>query len=138
MAAAILTEHPVERQPRLALLRLVGDDDLVLDLAFDQALEHPEQVIRRHPEHRRAQAAERIERDDGSIGRDLVGEPVDEMHLGRDRPDAADRALRHDLDDPLGRSALVRRLHDVERALRVRDDLALGILLPERVDLLRR
>ena len=33
--------------------------------------------------------------------------------------------------DPLD----VGRLHDVERALRVRDDLAVRVLLPERVDL---
>ena len=37
-----------------------------MDLALDQPFENPEQVVRRDAEHRRAQAAERIERDDRS------------------------------------------------------------------------
>ena len=39
-------------------------------------------------------------------------------------------------DDVLGRAALVGRLHDVERALGMDDDLAAGMRLPELLDLL--
>ena len=44
--------------------------------------------------------------------------------------------LAHDVDDAFGRAALVGRLDDLERALGMRDHLALRILLAERVDLL--
>ena len=54
--------------------------------ALDESFENPEQVIRRHAEHRRAQAAERIERDDVLVAAHLVGEPVDQVDLGRDGP----------------------------------------------------
>ena len=47
--------------------------------SLNQLFENPEQVVRRHAEHRRAEAAELIERDDGSRRRELLSEPVDEM-----------------------------------------------------------
>ena len=87
--------------------------------AVEQAFEDPEQVIRRHAEHRRAQAAERIERDDGAVRRELVREAVDQMNLGGRRPiPIPPGCLRTRLDDELGRAADVGGLHDVERALR--------------------
>ena len=49
------------------------------------------QVIRRDAEHRRAETAERIEGDDGPLGRDFVREAIDEVHFGRDRPCATGR-----------------------------------------------
>ena len=54
-------------ETRRDLLRL-GDGDLVVDLALDEPFEHPQQMVRRDAEHRRAQAAERVERDDGLVG----------------------------------------------------------------------
>ena len=42
-------------------------DDPVVHLAGEQALEDPQQMVRRHPEHRRAQAAELVERDHGLV-----------------------------------------------------------------------
>ena len=64
-------EHAVERELGVALL-VVGHDDLVVDLAFDEAFEDPQQVIRRDTEHRRAQAAERVERDNRLVRRHFV------------------------------------------------------------------
>ena len=79
-------QHAIERHPRPAL-GLVGHDDLVVDRALEQPFEDPEQVVRRHAEHRRAQAAERIERHDRAVGRELVRQAVDQMDLGGDGPD---------------------------------------------------
>ena len=50
------------------MLLIVGNDDAVVDLAVNQPFEHPEQVVRRDAEHRRAEAAELIERQDGPVG----------------------------------------------------------------------
>ena len=85
-------QHPIERDPRPVLL-VVGHDDAVVDAPVDQLLEDPEQVVRRHAEHRRAEAAELIERQHGALGRELVGQAVHEVHLGADRPDRACRAV---------------------------------------------
>ena len=40
-------------------------------LPVEQPFEHPQQMVRRHAEHRRAQAAELVERHDGLRGCDL-------------------------------------------------------------------
>src|SRR5437867_4046820 len=60
-------EHPVERDlgPVLAVL---GDDDAISDLAFHQTFERPQQMVGRHTEHRRAEAAELIERQHRPAG----------------------------------------------------------------------
>ena len=50
-------------------------------------------MVRRDAEHRRTQAAERIERDDGAVRRDLGREPVDQVNLRRDRPDRCPAGL---------------------------------------------
>src|SRR5262245_53971840 len=99
-------EHPIERDLGPAL-RIVGDDDLVVDVTLEQALEDPEQVVRRHAEHRRAEATEWIERHDRALGGDLLGEPVDEVNLGRDRPDGTNRTALYRLDDVFSRAAQI-------------------------------
>src|SRR5580698_351197 len=76
-------QHAIQRDAR-PLLLLVGHDDPVVHLARHEPFEHPQQMIRRHPEHRRAQAAELIEREDGAVGRDLLREAVDEMDFSAD------------------------------------------------------
>src|SRR5688572_3964 len=53
-------KHPIERDLRPVLL-LVGDDDSVVYVSLQQPFENPEQVVRRHAEHRRAQTPELIE-----------------------------------------------------------------------------
>ena len=88
-------QHAVERDLRPVLL-LVGHDDAVVHLAVDEAFEHPEQVVRRDAEHRRAQAAELIEREDGAVGLHSAREPVDQVDLGADRP----RPIRPDSRSP--------------------------------------
>src|SRR6185436_17731252 len=40
-------QHPIEGDLR-PLLLIVGDDDLIVDAAFDQLFENPEQMVRRH------------------------------------------------------------------------------------------
>ena len=59
-------KHPIERDLRPVLL-LVGHDDSVVHLAFDEPFENPEQMVRRHAEHRRAQAPELVERQHGLL-----------------------------------------------------------------------
>ena len=53
------------------MLLLVGNDDPVVDSSVHELFENPEQVVRRDAEHRRAETAELIERDDGALGRGL-------------------------------------------------------------------
>ena len=55
-------EHAVERDPRPVLL-VVRHDDAVVNLAGDEPFENPQQMVGRHAEHRRAEAAELIERE---------------------------------------------------------------------------
>ena len=62
----------------------------------DQAFEHPQQVVGRDAEHRRAQAAHLVERQHGhALRRHLGGEAVHQVDLGADRPDRAGRAGPH-------------------------------------------
>src|SRR5262252_7853899 len=70
-------QHPIERDLR-PVLAIVGHDDAVVDDAVDQPFEGPEQMVRRDAEHRRAEAAELIERQYGPLGRDLARQPVHE------------------------------------------------------------
>ena len=95
-------------------------------------------MIRRYAEHRRAQAAETIERYDRPIRREIVRQAVDQVHLGADRPDGADRAAANRLDDVFGAAAVVRRLHDIPRHFRMHNDANTRVLQPDRGDLLRR
>jgi len=110
-------------------------DDLIVDLSLDEPFENPQEVIRGHPEHRRAEAAERIERHDGFPWSDVVTEAIDEVDFGCDRPDAAFGAVLHRVDDVFSRAAAIGGLHDIERALGMGDYLAVWILLSERLDL---
>src|SRR5881394_277629 len=64
-------QHAIEGDLRPVLL-LVGHDDAIVDAPFDQLFENPEQMVRRDAEHRRAEAAELIERDDGTPGCDFL------------------------------------------------------------------
>ena len=84
------------------MLLLVRDDDAVVHLARDEAFEHPQQMVRRDAEHRRAEAAELVERKDRALGRDFAREAVDEVDLGTDGPCRAGRASFHRLDDVFG------------------------------------
>src|SRR3954453_13058705 len=70
-------QHPIQRDLGPVLL-LRGDADAVVDLAVHQPFEHPEQMIGRNAEHRRAEAAEGVEREHRAIWRDFVRETVDE------------------------------------------------------------
>src|SRR6266581_6935927 len=53
-------QHPIEGDARPVLL-IVGNDDAVMHASGDQLFKNPEEVVRRHAEHRRAEAAELIE-----------------------------------------------------------------------------
>ena len=53
-------QHAVECDARPVFL-IVRDDDAVMDASLNQLFKNPEQVIRRHAEHRRAETAELIE-----------------------------------------------------------------------------
>src|SRR4051812_32760525 len=66
IAPSLNRQHAVERDLRPVLL-VIWNDDAVMDFAVEQSFEGPEQMIRRHAEHRRAKAAELIERQDGAI-----------------------------------------------------------------------
>ena len=68
------------------MLLVVGHDDAVVDLAVDEAFENPQQMVRRDAEHRRAEAAELIEREHGAVGLHLLREAIDEVDLGADGP----------------------------------------------------
>src|SRR5262249_52317435 len=105
-------EHPIQRDLRPVLLRIRYDDPVV-HLALDETFEHPQEVIRRHAEHRRAEAAELIERKHGAFLRDLACETVHEMDLGADGPGRVDGALPDGPDDVFGRSRIICRLDNV-------------------------
>ena len=81
-------EHPIQRDLGPVLLG-VRHDDAVVHLAFDEPLENPEQVVGRHAEHRRAEAAELVEREDRAARGQLVGESIDEVNLRADGPDGS-------------------------------------------------
>src|SRR6187455_1581777 len=100
-------QHPIERNPGPMFL-VIGHHDAVVDPARDEFLQDPEEMIRRYAEHRRAQAAETIERYDRPLRRELVRQAVHQMHLGADRPDRADRTAANRLDDVFGAAAVVR------------------------------
>src|SRR5688572_32512655 len=78
-------EHTVEGN-FIPVLLLVGYDDAVVHAPFDQLFENPEQMIRRHTEHRRAEAPELIQRDHRLVRRDLVRKPVHEVDFRPDGP----------------------------------------------------
>ena len=82
-------EHAVEGDPG-PLGRALVDRDPVDDRAVDEVLQHPAQVRGVDAEHRRAGAHQRVERDDGLVGRLLV-QAVDQVDL---RADADDRPRR--------------------------------------------
>src|SRR6188474_185103 len=85
-----VAQHSIERKFREGLGGL-GYGDAVIEFAVDEAIEHPQQVVRRDPEHRRAQAAERVERRHRPRRRQRPCQPIDEMDLGADRPDRSFR-----------------------------------------------
>src|SRR6185369_7316502 len=74
-------QHSVESHLRPAL-PIVGDRDAVVHAAFDQLFKNPEQVVWRHAKHRRAETSKLIKRHDTALGCNVLGKPVDEMHLG--------------------------------------------------------
>src|SRR5262249_39726113 len=78
-------QHAVERDLRPVLL-ILGHDDAVVHLAVDETFENPQQVIRRHAEHRRAETTELIEREHRALGAHLLRETIDEMDLGANSP----------------------------------------------------
>src|ERR1041384_4563976 len=91
-------QHAIERHLRPVLL-LVRNGDAIVHAALDQLFKNPEQMVRGHAEHRRAETAELVERHDGAIGRDIVGETIDEMNLGAHRPYGSGRAALHRRED---------------------------------------
>src|SRR2546430_489348 len=127
-------KHPVERDLRPVLLR-VGNDDAVVHVAVDEAFEHPQQMVRRDPEHRRAKAPELIERQHGALGRDLAREAVHEVDLGADGPRRTHRTSLHRLDDVFGRSGIIGRLHDVPWNFGVHDHADARMLRAKQFDL---
>ena len=94
------------------MLLLGGNDNPIVHLAGHEAFEGPQQMIRRDPEHRRAQAAELIERQHGSVGLHVRREAIDEVDLGADGPGGSDGALAHRFDDVFRRPRVVCRLDD--------------------------
>ena len=68
----------------------------------------------------------------------LVVEAVDEVDLGADRDDRADRGRLDRSDDVVGGADLVGERADVVGALGVHDHDAVGVLGPERLDVLGR
>ena len=62
-------QHPIERHT-CPVLPVVRHDNLVVHPAVDKLFQNPQQMIRRHPEHRRTQTAEAVERYDRPIGRE--------------------------------------------------------------------
>ena len=62
-------QHPIERHT-CPVLPVVGHDNLVVHPAVDKLFQNPQQMIRRHAEHRRTQTAEPVERHDRPIGRE--------------------------------------------------------------------
>ena len=111
-----IARHPVLRQPsQHPVQRDRGPVFVGSGTTIDcgprrrQPFEHPEQMIRRDAEHRRAEAAHRVERHDGARRRDLAREPVHEMDLRADGPDRSFRTVLDRADDVFGRAASRRR-----------------------------
>ena len=103
----------------------------------DQLLENPEQVVRRHAEHRRAEAAELIEREHGP--RRARARCARRFTRCTSVPTAQTEpagTVGDRLDDVFGAAAVVGRLHDVPRHLGMHDDADAGMLLADRLDLL--
>src|SRR5918992_454920 len=123
-------QHPIERDLRPVLL-LVGHHDAVVHSAFDQSFENPEQVIRRHAEHRRTQAPELIERQHSFLRRDALRKPVHQMNFCPDGPYRPGRAVGDLSDDVFGRAAVVSSLHDLPRDFGMHDHANAGMLLAD-------
>ena len=83
--------------------------------------------------HRRAVADVAVEEDDRLVGVG-VGEALDEVELGADRPDGAGLGGLDGLDDELGRADQVGLEHDLVRALGVDEDVDAGVLRAQLVD----
>ena len=105
-------EHPIEGDLGPVLLA-VGNHDAVVHLTVDEPFERPQQMIRRHAEHGRAEAAELIEGQHGTVGLHLMGEAIDEMNLGADGPHRTDGTGGHLIDDVFRRTAIVGGLDDI-------------------------
>src|SRR5262245_31087369 len=127
-------QHAIESNFR-PVLPVVGNDDPVVDDAVDEAFERPQQMIGRYAEHRRAEAAELIEREDGALRRDLTGKSIDEMDFRSDGPYRTGGTAGHRLDDRLGRTGIVRRLDHVPRHFRMHDDADARMLRADLINL---
>src|SRR5688572_29975722 len=129
-------QHALERDA-IPVLLLFGDNDSVVYAPLDKLFENPEQVIGRYPEHRRTETPELVERDDGSAGRKLLSEAVDEVNFCADGPDRSFGTAGDRLDDVLGAAAVVSGLHYIPRDLWMHDHTDAGMLAANRFDLLR-
>src|SRR4051812_27742717 len=78
-------QHPIESKFS-PLLLLVRHDDFIDDLAVDNRSTHPQKVVRRNPEHRRAQPADMIEPHAGLLRRLLFSEAIHDLPFRRDPP----------------------------------------------------
>ena len=62
-------QHPIERHTCPVLL-FVRHHNLIVDSAVNKLFQHPQQMIRRHAEHRRTQAPEAVERHNRPVRRE--------------------------------------------------------------------
>src|SRR5688572_11335700 len=129
-------KHALERDA-VPVLLLFGHNYSVVHMSLNKLFENPEQMIRRYPEHGRAEATELIERENRSAGRQLLSETVDEVDFGTNGPDRTFRTVGDRLDDVLGATAVVSGLHDVPWDLGMHDHTNAGMLTANRLDLLR-
>src|SRR5882672_196134 len=121
-------EHAVERGAGPPFRRL-GDLNHVHRLALHDALERPQEILRRYSIHSSAHA-EVLREDRDLLVREGPRQALDQVVLRADRPARSGRRLAERPDDVFRRSHVVGGPRDVVRHLRVDQDLDVRIFGP--------
>src|SRR5205807_1921778 len=127
-------QHAVEGDLGPVFL-VFGDDDAVVHLTINEPFQDPEQMVRRHTEHRRAEAADGIERKHGLAGLHHLCEPIYQMQLRADRPGRPRCAFSDLADDVLRGTAVVGRLYDIPWYLGMHNHAYARMLFANPLDL---
>ena len=92
--------HAVQRDPRPALL-VLGNDDVIYDMAVGKILHGPTKVSSVDPEHRGTLADCGREKEDFLVSQ-VALQAIDEIQFRANCPGCASRRCRDGLDDELG------------------------------------
>ena len=116
---------------------VVRHGDLVVDLAFQQPVQHPKQVGRVDAVHGGTGAGHRVQAEHGFI-RVVDRQPVDQAKLSTDPPFATRRGQIDLFPDEFNRANPARCLDGLHGTFRVDNYVDIGVEGPSRVDLAGR